>query len=111
MGASGRKAKPKVQVEKPSFDYQNGFWLDNNIFIKADNAEIKLVEKKKLSVYGETKEDKMVIFANAVEIWVDEDDKIVGVTNHPKFALWLDAINNDALQKIEKKNLYMCEKA
>jgi len=98
--ASGRKTKPKAQVEKPAFDYQNGFWLDNNTFIKAENAEIKLVERKDPSV-RETKEAPMVIFTNVVEIWVNDEDKIVGVTNHPKFGLWLDAINN-ALQKVRK---------
>lgn len=100
MEESEGKTKPKSQVEKPAFDYRNGFWLDNNTFIKADDAEIKLVERKEPSVH-EIKETPMVIFTNAVEIWVNDDDKIVGVTNHPKFGLWLDAINN-ALQKIQK---------
>lgn len=101
MGASLRKTKPKTQTEKPTFDYQNGFWLDDNTFIKADNAEIKRFARKDEGVYGQTKEAPMVIFTNAVEILVNDDDKIMGVINHPKFGLWLDAIN-DALKTIKK---------
>ena len=52
LGASTRRTKPKTQTEQPTSDYQNGFWLDNNTFIKADNAEIKLTQRKDGSVYG-----------------------------------------------------------
>lgn len=101
LGTSTKRTKPKTQTEQPTFDYQNGFWLDNNTFIKADNAEIKLTQRKDGGVYGQTKEASMVIFTNAVEILVNDDDKIVGVTSYPKFGLWLDAIVN-ALETIQK---------
>ena len=102
LEASRRKVKAKSKTKKTAFDfdYELGFWLDNNTFIKADDAELKLVERKEPSVH-EIKQVPMVIFRNAVEIWVNDSDKIVGVINHKEFGLWLDAIN-DALKKIRK---------
>ena len=71
--------------------------------IKADNAEIRPVERKEPSIHEETKEAPMVVFTNAVEITVNAKDQIVGVTNYPKLGLWLDTVNH-ALQRIRKNS-------
>lgn len=78
-----------------------GFWLDNGTFVRADDAEVKVLERKVMSPLGGIEEAKIVIFIDAVEILVDANDKIMGVTEHPKLALWLDAVDR-ALREIKK---------
>jgi len=85
-------------------EYQNGFWLDKNTFIKADKAQINMVERKIAeSTYGKGEKAQMLILTNAVEMTVDKNGKILGVETHPKFGLWLDAVNK-AMKSQDKKD-------
>jgi hypothetical protein len=86
-----RSKKTKVQEQKPEFDYQSGFWIDKHTFIKADDAEIKIVGRPTLSG-THIEEAKMVVFSNAIEMTVDGNNKILGIEKHPKFGLWLDTV-------------------
>ncbi|MCW4053208.1 MAG: hypothetical protein NWE78_08395 [Candidatus Bathyarchaeota archaeon] len=93
--------RSKTRLKKLNFDCRTGLWLDNSTFVRADSAEIKVLKRKVMSPLGGIEEDVIVIFTNAVEILVNANDKIMGVAEHPEFALWLDAIDR-ALREIKK---------
>lgn len=96
-----RAKKTETRLKKLGFDCHNGFWLDASTFLCADDAEVKVLERKAMSPLGGVEEAAMVILTNVVEILVNDNDKITGVTVHPKLALWSDAIDR-ALREIKK---------
>jgi len=68
---------------------REGFMLNDYIFIKADDCEIKMVPRKE---YHETVEKPMAILTNYTEMWL-KNGKILSVEKHGKFGLWLEALN------------------
>lgn len=95
------KKQAASRLKKLGFDCRKGFWLDVSTFIRADKEEVKVLERRAMSPLGGIEEAAMVILTSAVEILVDDNDKITGVTVHPKLALWIDAIDR-ALREINK---------
>lgn len=82
-----------------------GFWLTKNMFVMADNAEIAMVDKKLLGDPNRRVEKTpMLILTNAVEMTVNNNNKIIGVDKHPKFGLWLDTVNK-AIMRAERTSL------
>jgi hypothetical protein len=77
-------------------EYQQGFWLNKNIFIIADEIELKKVKREDY-VQG-TQEADMLIFTKAVEMLMDRNGKILGETFKPCYGIWLDAANDEANQ-------------
>jgi hypothetical protein len=77
-------------------EYQQGFWLNKNIFLVADKIELKKVKREE---YGQgTQDTDMLILTNALEMLVDRDGKILGETLKPRYGIWLDAANQAANQ-------------
>lgn len=77
-----------------------GFWLTKNMFFMADNAEIAMVDKKILGdPYRRIEKTPMLILTNAVEMTVNNNNKIIGVGKHPKFGLWLDTVNKAIMRE------------
>jgi hypothetical protein len=77
-------------------EYQQGFWLNRNIFLVADEIELKKVKREE---YGQgTQDTDMLIFTKALEMLVDRDGKILGETLKPRYGIWLDAANQAANQ-------------
>jgi hypothetical protein len=75
-------------------ELSKGFWLSENMFFMADSAEIAMAERKILgNPYVGIEKTPMLILTNAVEMTVNDNNKIIGVDKHPKFGLWLDAVN------------------
>jgi hypothetical protein len=75
-------------------EYRNGFWLDKNTYIKADEAQIQVVGRRKPGdTYGRSENAQMLILTDAVEMIVDDKGKILGLDKHPKFGLWLETVN------------------
>jgi hypothetical protein len=70
---------------------QHGLWLNENVFIKSESAEVVYVERKDFRSHQIVKEP-MLILSNAVELTVDRNGKILAVELHPKFGLWCDAV-------------------
>jgi hypothetical protein len=85
-------------------EYKHGFWLDENTFIMADDAEIKKVRKPSImSISQESVEEDMLILTNAVEMTVDNHGKILGENKHEHFGLWLDTVNKAIAEHERKK--------
>lgn len=77
-----------------------GFWLTKNMFFMADNAEIAMVDKKILGdQYKRVEKTPMLILTNAVEMTVNNNNKVIGVDKHPKFGLWLDTVNKAIMRE------------
>jgi hypothetical protein len=75
-------------------EYKNGFWLNKNTFIKADDIEIMTARRKALgNPYGKTEDASMLVLTNAVEMIVDKNGKILGLEKRQKLGLWLDHVN------------------
>lgn len=75
-------------------EYRNGFWLNKNTFIIADDAEIITARRKALGYsYGKIEDASMLILTNAVEMIVDNNGKILGLEKRQKFGFWLDDVN------------------
>jgi hypothetical protein len=73
---------------------QHGFWLNENVFIKSESAEVVLVERKdfRLEPPNQIIKKPMLILSNAVELTVDRNGKILDVKRHSKFGLWCDVV-------------------
>ena len=77
-------------------EYQQGFWLNRNLFLVADKIELKKVKREE---YGQgTQDTDMLIFTKVLEMLVDRDGKILGETLKPSFGIWFDAANEAANQ-------------
>lgn len=75
-------------------EYKNGFWLDKNTYIKADEAQIQVIGRRKPGdTYGRSENAQMLILTDAVEMIVDDKGKILGLDKYPKFGLWLETVN------------------
>jgi hypothetical protein len=84
-------------------EYAHGFWLDKNIFIMADDAEIKKVPRKSYSIgIQNVEEADMLILTDVVEMIVDDNGKILGEEKRPNLGIWLDAVN-EAIAECERK--------
>jgi len=70
--------------------FLNGFFLDRNTFLKADNADLVMIPRRDED--GRLTEKPMVILRNVVEMTVDHKGKIVAVENSPELGIWVDAI-------------------
>lgn len=72
--------------------YLNGFFLDGDTFLKADDAAVVLVPHKE---EGAPLADKaMIILKNMVEMTVDRRGKIVAVECWPELGVWIDAVEH-----------------
>jgi predicted RNase H-like nuclease (RuvC/YqgF family) len=84
--------------EKLKDCYINGFFLDRNTFVKADDAQLVSVARKE---DGRVTEKPMVILKNVVEMTVDHEGKIVAVENKPALLVWVDALEH-AIERFNK---------
>jgi hypothetical protein len=75
--------------EKLKSCYLNGFFLDKNTFLKADDADFILVPRK--GDDGRAVDKTMVILKNVVEMTVGHGGKIVAVETREKLGVWTDA--------------------
>ncbi len=80
--------------------YLNGFFLDENTFLKADDAELVMAWRKDED--GRPTQKPMVVLKKAVEMIVDRRGKIVAVECKEKFGVWVDAFE-DALESFNKQ--------
>jgi len=78
--------------------YLNGFFLDRNIFLKADDAAVVLVPRKE---DGRLVEKPMIILKNVVEMTVNHTGKVVAVECRPDLGVWVDAFEH-ALKRFNK---------
>ncbi|MCL2432712.1 hypothetical protein [Candidatus Bathycorpusculum sp.] len=83
-------------------EYQQGFWLNRNIFILADEVELKKVKREDY-VHG-TQEAEMLIFTKALEMLMDRNGKILGETLKPCYGIWFDVANEAANQYESKRS-------
>ncbi|MDR0372967.1 MAG: hypothetical protein LBI79_05360 [Nitrososphaerota archaeon] len=81
-------------------EYHHGFWLNKNIFIIADEIELKKVKREDY-VHG-IQEADMLVFTNAVEMLVANNGKILGETKKPHYGIWFDAAN-EAMNQYESQ--------
>lgn len=81
-------------------EYQQGFWLNRNLFIVADKIELRKVKREDYT-HG-TQEAEMLFFTNAVEMLVDSNGKILGEIKKPQYGIWLD-VANKAMNQYESK--------
>jgi hypothetical protein len=72
--------------------YLNGFFLDRNTFLKADDAAVVLVPHKEES--APMVEKPMIILKNVVEMTVAPSGKIVAVGCWPELGVWIDAVEH-----------------
>lgn len=84
--------------EKLKDCYINGFFLDRNTFVKADDAQFVNVARKE---DGRVTEKPMVILKNVVEMTVDHKGKIIAVENKPALLVWVDALEH-AIERFNK---------
>jgi hypothetical protein len=85
--------------EKLKDYYLNGFFLDGNTFLKADEA--KLVMARYREEDGRAVEKPMIILKNVVEMMVDHVGKVVAVGKRPELAVWVNAIEH-AVKRFNK---------
>ncbi len=81
--------------------YLNGFFLDQNTFLKADDAVLVMVSRKDGA--GRPTQKPMVVLKKAVEMIVDRQGRIVAVECKEKLGVWADAFEH-ALERYNKKN-------
>jgi hypothetical protein len=79
--------------------YLNGFFLDRNTFLKADDADLVMVPRSE--GVGRPAEKPMIILKNVVEMTVDHRGKVVAVENKPELGVWVDALEH-ALERFNK---------
>lgn len=79
--------------------YLNGFFLDRNTFLKADDAAVVLVPRKEEG--GRAAEKPMIILRNVVEMTVNHTGKVVAVECRPELGVWVDAFEH-ALKRFNK---------
>jgi hypothetical protein len=72
--------------------YLNGFFLDNNTFLKADDAAVISVPHK--GEGAQMAEKPMLILKNVVEMTVDRRGKIVAVERRPRIGVWIDSVEH-----------------
>jgi hypothetical protein len=80
--------------------YLNGFFLDRNTFLKADDAELVMAWRKDDD--GRPIQRPMVVLKEAVEMIVDHRGKIVAVECKEKLGIWVDAFEH-ALKSFNKE--------
>lgn len=80
--------------------YLNGFFLEPTTFLKADDAELKMVPRK--GDDGRPIEKPMVILKKAVEMKIDSSGRIVAVECKENLGVWVDAFEN-ALERFNKQ--------
>jgi hypothetical protein len=80
--------------------YLNGFFLDENTFVKADDAELVLAWRKDED--GRPTHKPMVVLKKAVEMIVDRRGRIVAVECKEKLGVWVDAFEH-ALKSFNKQ--------
>jgi hypothetical protein len=85
--------------EKLRSCYLNGFFLDKNTFLKADDADFILVPRK--GDDGRAVDEPMVVLKNVVEMTVDHRGKVVAVESREKLGVWADAFEH-AIERFNK---------
>jgi hypothetical protein len=80
--------------------YLNGFFLDQNTFVKADDAVWVMVLRK--NGVRKPVQKPMVVLKKAVEMTVDHQGKIVAVECKEKLGVWADAFEH-ALERYNKQ--------
>lgn len=80
--------------------YLNGFFLDQNTFLKADDAVWVMVSRKDRA--GRPTQKPMVVLKKAVEMIVDRQGRIVAVECKEKLGVWADAFEH-ALERYNKQ--------
>jgi hypothetical protein len=89
-----KRLKAEFTLRKNLEKYRNGFWLDKNTLIKANDVKVQLVKRRILgSSLGKSENAPMLILTNVIEMMVDDKGKIKGVDKRPQLGLWLDATN------------------
>ena len=82
--------------------YLNGFFLDRNTFLKADDADLVMVPHR--GEDGRAAEKPMIILKNVVEMTVDHRGRVVAVENKPELGVWVEAVER-ALEKFNTSSL------
>lgn len=77
----------------------DGFFLDRNTFLKADDAELVMVPHREYD--GRVIEKPMVILKNVVEMTVDHKGRVVAVENKRRLGIWADAAER-SLERFNK---------
>jgi len=72
--------------------YLNGFFLDANTFLKADDAYVRMASRK--GDDGRPTEKPMIILKKVVEMTVDSHGRIVAVECKEKLGVWVDAFEH-----------------
>ena len=72
--------------------YLNGFFLDANTFLKADDAKVLMVPRRNDD--GKVVERPMIVLKNVVEMMVDHCGKIVSVENKRELGVWVTAVEH-----------------
>jgi hypothetical protein len=80
--------------------YLSGFFLDENTFLKADDAEVLMVPRRNDD--GKVVERPMIVLKNVVEMLVDHSGRIVSVENKGELAVWTTAVEH-ALKRFNKQ--------
>lgn len=80
--------------------YLSGFFLDENTFLKADDAEVLMVPRRNDD--GKVVERPMIVLKNVVEMLVDHSGRIVSVENKGELAVWTTAVER-ALKRFNKQ--------
>ena len=78
--------------EKLKSCYLNGFFMDKNTFLMADDADFIVVPRKGDDARAVDK--TMVILKNVVEMTIDHRGKIVAVESREKLGVWVDAFEH-----------------
>lgn len=78
--------------EKLRSCYLNGFFLDKNTFLKADDADLIMAPRKDDD--GRMVDKPMVVLKNVVEMTVDYRGKVVAVESREKLGVWVDAFEH-----------------
>jgi len=79
--------------------YLNGFFLDRNTFLKADDADLIIATRKDDD--GRTVDEPMMVLKNVVEMTVDHRGKVVAVESREKLGVWVDAFEH-AIERFNK---------
>jgi hypothetical protein len=82
-----RRLKDKFKIS-----YLNGFFLDEDTFLKADDAELVMAWRKDDD--GRPTQRPMVVLKKVVEMLVDRRGKIVAVECKEKLGVWVDAFEH-----------------
>lgn len=72
--------------------YLNGFFLDRNTFLKADDAELIMASRKDDD--GRPAQKPMIVLKRMVEMSVDHRGRVVAVECREKLGVWADAFEH-----------------